>query len=157
MILLLTRASVYPSVKSMTKYIDLISMKFKSTILFLFLTALLNCSNPAKAQDFQTIISREKSAFKSAVLSVGAIRSGNSFNTIPGESELRLTLRTFKREVREKIIRRIHEMAIHPENQQAFPRRSGLRLYWMKIPFQKFTIRQSFLRSSEKHSYRSKT
>lgn len=61
--------------------------------------------------DLQTIISREISAFESAVLSVGAIRSGNSFNTVPGEAELRLTLRTFKHKIREKIIHRIHEMA----------------------------------------------
>lgn len=61
--------------------------------------------------DLQTIVSREVSAFESAVLSVGAVRSGNSFNTVPEEAELRLTLRTFKREVREKMIRRIKEMA----------------------------------------------
>lgn len=61
--------------------------------------------------NLQTIITREISAFEPAVLSVGAIRSGNSFNTVPGSAELRLTLRTFKEEIREKIIQRIHDMA----------------------------------------------
>jgi amidohydrolase len=61
--------------------------------------------------DLQTIISREISTFEPAVLSVGSIRSGSSFNIIPDEAELRLTLRTYKSEVREKIIHRVREMA----------------------------------------------
>lgn len=61
--------------------------------------------------DLQTIISREISAFESAVLSVGTINSGSSNNTIPETAELRITLRTFKPEIREKIIGRIMDMA----------------------------------------------
>jgi amidohydrolase len=61
--------------------------------------------------DLQTIISREISTFEPAVLSVGSIRSGSSFNIIPDEAELRLTLRTYKSEIRDKIIRRIREMS----------------------------------------------
>ncbi len=61
--------------------------------------------------DLQTIISRETSALESAVLSVGSIRGGHTANIIPDEVELKITLRTFKDEVRDKIVKRIREMS----------------------------------------------
>jgi amidohydrolase len=61
--------------------------------------------------NLQTIISREISALDSAVLSVGSFRGGHTANVIPNEVELRITLRTFRDEVREKIIRRIRDMS----------------------------------------------
>jgi len=61
--------------------------------------------------DFQTIVSREISALDPAVLSVGAIRGGSSANIIPNEVELNLTIRTFSADVRDKIKKRITEIA----------------------------------------------
>jgi amidohydrolase len=61
--------------------------------------------------DLQTIISREISAMDPAVLSVGAFRGGRTPNVIPDEVELQITLRTFRDEVRDKIVRRIREMS----------------------------------------------
>lgn len=61
--------------------------------------------------NLQTIITREISAFESAVLSIGAIQSGSSYNTVPESAELRITLRTFKENIRQKILQRIHDMA----------------------------------------------
>ena len=61
--------------------------------------------------NLQTIITREISAFESVVLSIGAIQSGSSYNTVPETAELRMTLRTFKESIRKKILQRIHDMA----------------------------------------------
>ncbi len=51
----------------------------------------------------QTIISRKISAFDNAVISVTRFSSGNTWNVIPGEAHLEGTVRTFQKEVREKI------------------------------------------------------
>jgi amidohydrolase len=59
----------------------------------------------------QTIVSREKSAFDPAVLTVGSIHGGTRYNIIPDEVHLQLTLRTYKEEVRQKIIASIRRIA----------------------------------------------
>ncbi len=59
--------------------------------------------------DLQTIVSREISALKPAVISVGSIHGGTSGNIIPNEVTLELTLRSFSEEVREKLITRIRQ------------------------------------------------
>ena len=59
----------------------------------------------------QTIVSREKSAFDPAVLTVGSINGGTRYNIIPDEVHLQLTLRTYKEEVRQKIIASIRRIA----------------------------------------------
>ncbi len=51
----------------------------------------------------QTIVSRKISAFDNAVISVTRFSSGNTWNVIPGEAHLEGTVRTFQKEVREKI------------------------------------------------------
>jgi hippurate hydrolase len=61
--------------------------------------------------DLQTIVSREKSAFDPAVLTVGSIHGGTRYNIIPDEVHLQLTLRTYKEEVRQKIIASIRRIA----------------------------------------------
>ena len=52
---------------------------------------------------FQTIISRNLSAFQNAVISVTQIHAGNTWNVIPGKAALEGTVRTFQQEVREDI------------------------------------------------------
>jgi amidohydrolase len=61
---------------------------------------------------FQSIVSRNISPLKSAVVTVGAIRGGEAFNVIPAEVELKGTLRTFEPEVRDTVVRRFNEVAV---------------------------------------------
>jgi hippurate hydrolase len=59
----------------------------------------------------QTIVSREKSAFDPAVVTVGSIHGGTRYNIIPDEIHLQLTIRTYKEEVRQKILASIDRIA----------------------------------------------
>jgi len=59
----------------------------------------------------QTIVSREKSAFDPAVVTVGSIHGGTRYNIIPDEVHLQLTIRTYKEEVRHAILASIDRMA----------------------------------------------
>jgi amidohydrolase len=52
----------------------------------------------------QTIVSRETSPFDPAVVTVGSIHGGTRGNIIPDEVKLQLTIRTYKDEVRQKIM-----------------------------------------------------
>jgi amidohydrolase len=61
---------------------------------------------------FQTIVSRNISPLKTAVVTVGSIRGGEAFNVIPAEVELKGTLRTFEPEVRDTVVRRLNEIAV---------------------------------------------
>ena len=58
----------------------------------------------------QTIVSREISPFEPAVVTVGSIRGGTSFNVIPDEVKLQLTLRSYSDEVRNNTIASIRRM-----------------------------------------------
>jgi amidohydrolase len=61
---------------------------------------------------FQTIISRESPLVEeAAVITVGKITSGLRFNIIPESAEMIGTVRTLDATMREKIIRRMNEMA----------------------------------------------
>ena len=61
---------------------------------------------------FQTIISRESPLVdEAAVITVGKITAGTRFNIIPESAELIGTVRTLNSEMREKIMRRMNEMA----------------------------------------------
>ncbi|WP_206244946.1 amidohydrolase [Novosphingobium terrae] len=60
----------------------------------------------------QTVVAREVAMTDSAVLTVGALQAGRSENVIPDQALLRLNVRTFKEEVRDRVlgaIRRIVE------------------------------------------------
>ncbi len=59
----------------------------------------------------QTIVSREKSAFDPAVVTVGSIHGGTRYNIIPDEVHLQLTIRTYKEDVRQKILASIDRIA----------------------------------------------
>lgn len=58
----------------------------------------------------QELIAREISAHDEAVLTIGRFESGKAANVIPEEAVLEGTLRTYKAEVREYMIRRIEEV-----------------------------------------------
>lgn len=59
----------------------------------------------------QTIVSRELDPLDPAVVTVGSIHGGSKHNVIPDEVKLQLTVRTYSDAVREKVLRRIGEIA----------------------------------------------
>jgi amidohydrolase len=59
----------------------------------------------------QTLASREISPVKPVVVTVGRIQAGTAYNIIPGVAELEGTFRTVTPEDRERVSRRIREMA----------------------------------------------
>ena len=58
----------------------------------------------------QTIVSRENSPFEPAVVTVGSIHGGTRGNIIPDEVKLQLTVRTYKEDVRRKIMASIERI-----------------------------------------------
>lgn len=58
----------------------------------------------------QTVMSREKSPFDPAVVTVGSIHGGSAHNIIPDEVRLELTIRTYDKKVREKIFQAIERI-----------------------------------------------
>jgi amidohydrolase len=59
----------------------------------------------------QTIVSRETSPLDPAVVTVGSIHGGTRYNIIPDEVKLQLTVRSYKEEVRQKILAAIERIA----------------------------------------------
>ncbi|HTD87291.1 MAG TPA: amidohydrolase [Candidatus Binatia bacterium] len=59
----------------------------------------------------QTLVSRENSPFDPVVLTVGTIQGGTKRNIIPDEVKLELTLRTYKEDVRQRVIASIERTA----------------------------------------------
>ncbi|HLX56509.1 MAG TPA: amidohydrolase [Ktedonobacteraceae bacterium] len=59
----------------------------------------------------QTLISRETSPFSPAVITIGKIQAGTAFNIIPETAEMHGTMRSFTKEHRTKLLRRIPEVA----------------------------------------------
>ncbi len=59
----------------------------------------------------QTLISRETSPFGPAVITIGKIQAGTAFNIIPETAEMIGTMRAFSAEHRNKLRRRIGEIA----------------------------------------------
>src|SRR6185503_13536586 len=59
----------------------------------------------------QTIISRENSPLDPAVVTVGSIHGGTKRNIIPDEVVLQLTIRTYKEEVRQRILTSLERIA----------------------------------------------
>ncbi|NBD36300.1 MAG: amidohydrolase [Chloroflexi bacterium] len=58
----------------------------------------------------QTVVSRNVGAQETAVVTVGMLRSGDTFNVIPDTAELRGTIRTYDPEVRETVVTRVREI-----------------------------------------------
>ena len=59
----------------------------------------------------QTIVSRENDPLEPAVVTVGSIHGGTRHNIIPDEVKLQITVRTYKDEVRRKILAAIERIA----------------------------------------------
>ncbi|HKS29997.1 MAG TPA: amidohydrolase [Pyrinomonadaceae bacterium] len=59
----------------------------------------------------QTIVSRENSPLDPAVVTVGSIHGGARYNIIPDEVKLQLTIRSYKEEVRQRILASIERIA----------------------------------------------
>ncbi len=59
----------------------------------------------------QTLITRETSPFAPAIITIGRIIAGTAFNIIPEKAEMQGTMRAFTAEHRDKLMRRIREMA----------------------------------------------
>jgi amidohydrolase len=59
----------------------------------------------------QTIVSRETSPFSPAVVTIGRIEGGSAFNVIADEVRLRGTVRAIDPEERERLLRRVAEVA----------------------------------------------
>ena len=59
----------------------------------------------------QTLVSRETSPYASTVVTVGTIQAGQAFNVIPETAQLTGTVRAFTEDDRERLLRRIGEVA----------------------------------------------
>jgi hippurate hydrolase len=59
----------------------------------------------------QTIVSRENSPFDPAVVTVGSIHGGTRHNIIPDDARLQLTIRTYKEDVRQRILASVERIA----------------------------------------------
>lgn len=59
----------------------------------------------------QTLISRESSPFWPAIVTIGEIKAGTTFNIIPNSATMRGTMRAFSKAHRTSLLRRIEEMA----------------------------------------------
>jgi amidohydrolase len=59
----------------------------------------------------QTLVSRETSPYASTVVTVGTVTAGQAFNVIPETAVLTGTVRAFTEEDRERLLRRIGEVA----------------------------------------------
>jgi hippurate hydrolase len=59
----------------------------------------------------QTVVSRNVPPLQTGIVSVGAFHSGDAANVLPASAELRLTVRSFRPEVRDLLQRRVTEIA----------------------------------------------
>jgi hippurate hydrolase len=59
----------------------------------------------------QSIVSRERNPLEPAVVTVGSLHAGTKHNIIADEAKLQLTVRTYKPEVRERILAAIERIA----------------------------------------------
>ena len=60
---------------------------------------------------WQTIVSRENNPIDPLVITVGSIHGGTKHNIIPDEVKMQLTVRTYKKEVRDKVLAAIERVA----------------------------------------------
>ena len=58
----------------------------------------------------QTIVSRNISPLDTAVVTVASIQAGDTFNIIPSTAELKGTIRTYSKEVREQLVKRFRQI-----------------------------------------------
>lgn len=61
---------------------------------------------------FQTLVSREISPIDSGVVTVGVFNAGTKSNIIPDSATLKLTIRSYKDDVREKLLKGVERIAM---------------------------------------------
>ncbi len=69
----------------------------------------------------QTLVSRELDPLDSGVVTVGAFQSGYKHNIIPDEAHLQITVRSYKDEVREKLLAGIRRIAVAQAKSAGLP------------------------------------
>ena len=62
-------------------------------------------------QALNLIVSRQVSAFKQAVVTIGAFNSGNIYNVVPDTAHIKGTVRTYDQDIRDMIEARVRDMA----------------------------------------------
>ncbi len=60
----------------------------------------------------QALVSREKDPFEPAVVSVGSFQAGAKHNVIPPEAKLKITVRAYREEVRQRLLEGIRRVAL---------------------------------------------
>ena len=70
---------------------------------------------------WQTIASRENNPLDPIVITVGSIHGGTKHNIIPDEVKMQLTVRTYKKEVRDKVLTAIERIAKQCATAAGFP------------------------------------
>ncbi len=58
----------------------------------------------------QTVVAREVSGADTAVVTVGALHAGTKDNIIPDEAELKVNIRSYRPEVRERVLAAVHRI-----------------------------------------------
>ncbi len=64
----------------------------------------------ATVMRLQTVVSREVAGGESAVVTVGALHSGNAGNVIPERADMKVSLRSYDPEVRERLMTSIERI-----------------------------------------------
>ena len=59
----------------------------------------------------QALVSREKDPFEPAVVTVGSFQAGSKHNVVPPEARLKITVRAFREEVRQRLLEGIRRVA----------------------------------------------
>lgn len=67
----------------------------------------------AMIRALQTIIARNVNPFDCAAVSITSIHAGTNFNVIPGELEMKLSLRSFDKQQRQLIVTRVNDIVQH--------------------------------------------
>ena len=86
----------------------------------------------ATTMRLQTVVSREIDPDKSAVVTVGSLQAGTKENVIPDDATLKLNIRTFDEDVRERVIsavKRICSAECHASNAPKEPEFSTINYY----------------------------
>lgn len=60
----------------------------------------------------QTVVARNVAPLEAAVVSVTTLRAGDAFNVIPDTADLQGTIRTFKAEVRQRVVERFEQVVV---------------------------------------------
>ena len=76
------------------------------------------CNDPVLAaaqviNSLQSIVSRNVSPLKAAVVTVASIHGGEAFNVIPSEVELKGTVRSFESTVRDRVVLRLEQIIVN--------------------------------------------